>query len=316
VIWIIGYRGGLGAELSAFFLKMWIPHIVSGRDVDITKMRSLTAFVKSQKQIDWIINCADYGTADEAEYDTDCCCAVNSGGSANVAKIAKKIHAKLIHISTDSVFSGKGVYSEEHCELRPYQETDETDPIGIFGSTKRDGERAVRENNRASYIIRTSWLYGKYGGNFVNTMLRLMKEQDSVFVDNSRRGSPTWTYSLVLAIAVLIKMSEDGKRIPYGIYHYTDDGDVTQLEFARKIHALGRELNLLTKDCAINAGTGTELSTGFVQPGYFVLDKTKIKSVLPVKIRLWDSSLQSYLGSLSGEQDAQSIEESGADGAR
>jgi dTDP-4-dehydrorhamnose reductase len=105
---------------------------------------------------------------------------------------------------------------------------------------------------------------------------------------------------------------EGGRRVPYGIYHYADDGDITQLEFARKIHALGRELNLLTRDCAINAGAGTELSAGLVQPGYFVLDKKKIKKALRIKIRSWDSSLRSYLGSLSGERDAQS-EESIAD---
>jgi dTDP-4-dehydrorhamnose reductase len=313
VIWVIGYRGGLGAELSALFLKMWIPLVVSGRDVDITNIKSLGAFAKSQEKIDWIVNCAAYKAADEANYDSDSCRAVNSGGSANVAKIAKKIHAKLIHISADSVFSGKGICGGEPRGLRPYQESDETDPAGIFGITKRDGEQAVRENNRASYIIRTSWLYGKHNGNFVNTMLRLMKEQDSVSVDNSRRSSPTWTYSLALAIAALIDVSDGGKHIPYGIYHYTDDGDITQLEFAREIHALGRELNLLTRDCAINAGAGAELSAGVVQPGYFVLDKKKITSALRIKIRPWDSSLRSYLGSLSGEQDTQNIEEGSGD---
>jgi dTDP-4-dehydrorhamnose reductase len=308
VVWVIGYKGMLGAELSAYFLKMWMPHIVSGRDVDITSTKSLRAFVKSQKKIDWIVNCAAYKPADRAKEDPDRCRAVNFNGAVNVAKIAKKIHARLIHISADSVFNGKGVYSEELHGLRPYREIDETDPVGVFGITKRDAEQAVRENRFASYIIRTAWLYGNHGGNFVNAMLRLMKEQDSVSVDNSRRGSPTWTYSLALAIAALIKVSDDGKHIPYGIYHYTDDGDITQLEFARKIHALGRELNLLTGDCAINTGTGAELSAGAVQPGYFVLDKKKIRSALRIKIRPWDSSLRSYLESLSGEQNMQNME--------
>jgi dTDP-4-dehydrorhamnose reductase len=310
VIWVIGYKGLLGAELSSLFFKMWMPHIVSGRDVDITNVKSLRAFVKSQKKIDWIVNCAAYTPVNKAEDDSDFCCTVNTDGLVNVAKIAKKTHAKLIHISADSVFDGKGIYSEELHGLRPYRETDETNPIEVFGITKRDEEQAVRENRFASYIIRTSWLYGNHGDNFVNTMLRLMKEQDSVSVDNSRRSSPTWTYNLALAIAALIKVSEDGKHIPYGIYHYTDDGDITQLEFVRKIHALGRELNLLTNDCAINAGTGAELPAGTVQPGYFVLDKKKIRSALHIKIRPWDSSLWSYLESLSGEQNMQNMERS------
>ncbi|MDR2784684.1 MAG: NAD(P)-dependent oxidoreductase [Treponema sp.] len=312
MIWIIG-RGKLGAELSALFSKIWIPHIVSGRNVDITNIKSLMAFVESRKEINWIVNCAACNAADTAGYDSDYCRAVNSGGSANIAKIARKIRAKLIHISADSVFSGEGVYSEDLCGLRPYQESDEADPAGIFGITKRDGEQAVRENSRAFYIIRTAWLYGRYGGNFVDTMLRLMKEQESVFVDNSRRSSPTWTYSLALVIITLIRVSETGRHIPYGIYHYTDDGDITQLEFARKIYALGRELNLLTGDCAINAGTGVELSAGAAQPGYFVLDKKKIRSALRIKIRPWDSSLRSYLECLSGERDTQNIEENDRD---
>jgi dTDP-4-dehydrorhamnose reductase len=310
VIWVIGYKGMLGAELSSLFLKMWMPHIVSDRDTDITSMPSLEAFVKSQKKIDWIVNCAAY----KAEDDLDRYRAVNFDGAVNIAKIAKKVRAKLIHVSADSVFNGKGVYSEELRGLRPYRETDETDPIGVFGITKRDAERAVRENRHASYIVRTSWLYGSHGDNFVNTMLRLMKERDSVSVDNNRRSSPTWTYSLALAIAALIKVSDDGKHIPYGIYHYTDDGDITQLEFAREIHALGRKLNLLTKDCAINSCTGAELSAGAVQPGYFVLDKKKIRSALRIKIRAWDLSLWSYLESLSGERDMQNIERKNTDG--
>jgi dTDP-4-dehydrorhamnose reductase len=315
VTWIIGYKGMLGAELSALFLKMWIPHIVSGRDTDITNMASLKAFAESQKKIEWIVNCAAYKPADKAEDDPDRYRTVNSAGAANVAKIAKKIRAKLIHISADSVFNGKGVYSEELCGLRPYRETDETDPVGIFGIMKRDGELAVMENNRASYIIRTAWLYGNHGDNFVNTMLRLMKERDSVSVDNSRRSSPTWTYSLALAITALIKVSNDGKHIPYGIYHYTDDGDITRFEFARKIHDLGRKLNLLTKDCLINPHTGAELPAGEAESGYFVLDKKKIGSALHTKIRAWDLSLWSYLESLPREQDTQSCSITGNDTA-
>jgi dTDP-4-dehydrorhamnose reductase len=314
MIWVIGYKGMLGTELSTLFLKIWMPHVVSGRDTDITSMASLEAFVKSQKKINWIVNCAAYKPADKAEDDPDRCRMVNTDGAANVAKIARKIRAKLIHISADSVFNGKGVYSEDLRRLRPYRETDETDPVGIFGLTKRDGELAVMENNRASYIIRTAWLYGNHGDNFVNTMLRLMKEQDSVSVDNRRWSSPTWTYDLALTIAALIKVSKDGKRVPYGIYHYTDDGDITQLDFAREIHALGRKLNLLTTDCPVNSRAGAELSAGEVQPGYFVLDKKKIKTALRIKLRPWDSSLWSYMNSLFGEQNSQDFVKNIPDG--
>jgi dTDP-4-dehydrorhamnose reductase len=299
----------LGSELSALFLKLWMPHIVSSRNADITSIKSLETFAESQGKIDWIVNCAAYRAAGNAEYDADSCRAVNCEGPANVAKIAKKMHAKLIHISADSVFSGKGNYSEELCGLRPYRENDETGPAGIPGMIKKDGERLVQKNNRASYIVRTAWLYGNYGGNFVNSLLLLMKERDTVFADNMRRGSPTWTYNLALAIAALIRVSDAGKHIPYGIYHYTDDGDITLLDFALKMHILGRELNLLAGDCAISPAAGAELSAGAADPGYFVLDKKKIRKALHIKTRAWDSSLFSYLRFLRGEQIKQEAEE-------
>jgi dTDP-4-dehydrorhamnose reductase len=156
----------------------------------------------------------------------------------------------------------------------------------------------VRENSRASYIIRTAWLYGKHGGNFVHTMLQLMKEQDAVSADGSLRASPTWTHDLALAIAALIRVSENGKHIPYGIYHYTSEGAVTQLDFARKIYALGRELNLLDRDCAVNP----RAAAGAAEGGYLALDKKRIRTALHIKIPAWDASLRNYMASLPREQ--------------
>ncbi|MDR0718114.1 MAG: NAD(P)-dependent oxidoreductase [Treponema sp.] len=314
VIWVIGYKSMLGAELSALFLKLRMPHIISDANTDVTDIESLWAFVKTQekqeKKIDWIINCTGY-PADKAENNSDSCRAVNSAGPANIAKIAKRLRAKFIHISTDSVFDGEGIYSEELCGPRPYRESDETSPTGVIGAAKRDGERGARKNSsHLTYIIRTSWLYGSCGGNFVSNMLQLMKEQDAVFVDDRRRASPTWTYDLALAIAVLIRASNDGENIPSGIYHYTNDGDATQLEFARKIYALGRKFGLLTRDCAINPGDGAELSVRTAEPGYFVLDKRKIRSALHIKLRMWDSSLASYMKYLlPKEKDPEDAEE-------
>jgi dTDP-4-dehydrorhamnose reductase len=314
VIWVIGYKSMLGAELSALFLKLRMPHIISDVNPDVTDIESLWAFVKTQekqgKKISWIVNCTGY-PADNAEYNSDSCRAVNSAGPVNIAKVAKRLRAKFIHISTDSVFDGKGIYSEELCGPRPYRESDETSPTGVFGAVKRDGERGARKiANHLTYVIRTSWLYGNYGGNFVSNMLQLMKEHDAVFVDDRRRASPTWTYNLVLAIAALIRVSDDGKHIPSGIYHYTDGGDATQLEFARKIYALGREIGLLTRDCAVDPGVGAELSVQTAEPGYFVLDKRKIRSALHIKLRKWDSSLASYMKYLLPEEkDPEDIEE-------
>jgi len=115
--------------------------------------------------------------------------------------------AGLVHLSTDYVFDGKG--------NRPYREDDATAPTGVYGLTKRDGEIAVLENNPRSYLLRTAWLYGRHGNNFVHTMLRLMNERDEVKVVNDQRGSPTWTYDLASVILTLIKTVDSGKEVPF-----------------------------------------------------------------------------------------------------
>ncbi|WP_010260830.1 SDR family oxidoreductase, partial [Treponema primitia] len=137
---------------------------------------------------------------------------------------------------------------------RPYKEDDPTDPIGVYGLTKRDGETAIFERSDAAYIIRTAWLYGQYGNNFVTTMLRLMAERETVRVVNDQRGSPTWAFDLANTVADLILRSDSG-TLPYGIYHYTNGGDITWYEFAQEIYAQGKKQGLLTRDCAVEPCT-------------------------------------------------------------
>ncbi|WP_461257632.1 SDR family oxidoreductase, partial [Treponema sp. R80B11-R83G3] len=133
---------------------------------------------------------------------------------------------------------------------RPYTEDDDTDPIGVYGLTKRNGELAVLENNPSSYIIRTAWLYGRHGGNFVCTMIRLLNEQDEVTVVNDQRGSPTWAFDLASTIVTLIKTVDSCKNIPFGIYHYTNEGNITWFDFAKEIFRQGQEYGRIAGDCA------------------------------------------------------------------
>jgi len=186
------------------------------------------------------------------------------------------------------VFDGTG--------KRPYTEEDATAPTGVYGLTKRDGELVIIENNPRSYIIRTAWLYGKYGNNFVQTMLRLMNERDEIKVVNDQRGSPTWAFDLASAVlAIIIAIADGGKNIPFGIYHYTNEGDISWFNFAKEIYRQGRELGRINKDCAVRPCASAEYPTKVKRPAYSVLDKNKIKAALGINIPAWDTSLKEFL---------------------
>jgi dTDP-4-dehydrorhamnose reductase len=258
--------------------------------VDITDPGALASFIQSQAApFAWIINCAAYTAVDKAEDDAAFCRRLNTEGPANIAAAARSTGSRLLHISTDYVFNGKGVH--------PYREDDPTDPTGVYGLTKRDGESRVLANNERSCIIRTAWLYGKHGNNFVHTMLRLMKERDAVSVVNDQRGSPTWAADLAGAIAALITGGDapGDAGVPLGIYHYTGEGTITWFDFAREIYRLGRTLGILTKDCEVKPCTSAEFPARVTRPTFSVLDKSKIKSALGIQIPEWNLSVEEFL---------------------
>ena len=276
----------LGTELSLLLEKSGYSFIGTDRELDITDTAELSKFVKDQS-FNWIINCAAYTAVDKAEDDGENCRKLNTLGAGNIAACAKSIGANLVHISTDYVFNGQG--------KKPYTEEDKTDPIGVYGLTKRDGELAVQENNPRSYIIRTAWLYGKHGSNFVHTMLRLMNEREEIKVVNDQRGSPTWTFDLAEAVMAFIITAVSGRDVPYGIYHFTDEGEITWFDFARKIYEQGRAFGTLTKDCRLQPCGSAEYPAKVKRPAYSVLDKSKIKAALGIKIPAWDKSLKEFL---------------------
>jgi len=278
----------LGTELSLLMDKSRIPFIGTDREIDITDKSAIEDYARA-REISTIINCAAYTAVDKAEDEFDACNHINMLGAGNIASCASKIGARLIHISTDYVFDGNGI-TDDTGVTRPYREDDETNPIGVYGATKRFGEIAVMGNNPNSFIIRTAWLYGRYGSNFVHTMLRLMNERDEISVVDDQRGSPTWAYDLASAIISFEKMD-----IPFGIYHYSNDGNITWLDFAKEIYRQGREMGLIKKSCQVTGCTSVEYPARVKRPAYSVLDKSKIKSALHIDIPSWESSLKDYL---------------------
>jgi dTDP-4-dehydrorhamnose reductase len=285
MIWLIGNKGMLGSEIAKQLNDNNIDFVGTDQDVDITNLESLLKFAEN-KNIEWIINCAAYTAVDKAEADIPLAKKLNINGPRNIAQTAKKIGAKLIHISTDYVFKGEG----DH----PFAEEDKVAPQGVYGYTKYLGELEIAENFSEYYILRTAWLYGFDGNNFVYTMTKAMNTRDAVKVVNDQKGSPTCAVDLA---SVIIKVITTQNTIPYGIYHCTNLGEITWWDFANKIYELGKKHNRITHDCVINPCTTAEYPTAAKRPAYSVLSKDKIQKALSITLPKWEENLESFIKS-------------------
>lgn len=287
MIWVIGCNGMLGTELCRQLAEKGFDYVGTDRDVDFTDSGAVGTFAAGKK-IDFIINCAAYTAVDKAESEKDLAEKLNVEGPRTVAALAKKIGAKLIHISTDYVFDGSGD--------TPRTEEMKIAPIGVYGITKADGENAVKSETDEYYIFRTAWLYGWAGKNFVYTMIRAMNTHDSVKVVNDQKGSPTFCGDLVGVILTTIERSQKGTPIPCGIYHVTDLGEISWWDFTNEIKRQGIECGYVTnKDCAVNPCTTDEYPTPAKRPAYSVLDKSKIQRALEISLPDWKKSLNKFL---------------------
>lgn len=291
MIWLIGNKGMLGTELSETLTAQKIPFVGTDREVDITNIDSLKDFVKnSGEKIEFIVNCAAYTNVNKAESDIELCTNLNVEGPKNIGKLAKEIGATVLHISTDYVFDGQAT--------TPYTEDALTNPTGVYGSTKGDGEKALMAETNNFYIIRTAWLYGKHGSNFVYTMMRVMNENGAVKVVCDQKGTPTHTKDLARAITTFITKFLSGNKIDFGIYHFTNMGETNWFEFAKEIYSTGKKHEQIKRDATVSSCTTEEYPTPAPRPAYSVLSKNKIQSVLDWQIPEWKESLEAFISSL------------------
>ena len=286
MIWLIGNKGMLGSEIARQLTENKIDFVGTDIDVDITSYDALSTFAKN-KSIKWIINCAAYTAVDLAESNVELATKLNAIAPGNIAKVAKEIDATVIHISTDYVFDGTGDF--------PRTEDMEIAPIGVYGITKADGEKSVSENAKKYYILRTAWLYGWAGKNFVYTMLRAMNKNPAVKVVADQKGTPTFAGDLA---HVILKIISKENPIPYGIYHVTDLGETTWWDFTKEIKNQGIDAGYLqNKDCVVNSCTTEEYPTPAKRPAYSVLSKDKIQKALGINLPQWQESLSVFLKS-------------------
>ena len=251
---------------------------VGREDLDLSSESSITHYFDNNK-FDIIINCAAYTQVDKAEQEVALANQINHLAVKQLASIANKQQARLIHISTDYVFDGESD--------KPYIETDKTNPINVYGRAKLSGEKALQAVMPINaIIIRTSWVYSEYGNNFVKTMLRLGQERDELSVVSDQIGSPTYATDLAGAILEIIKNEEfREKDQATQIYHYSNEGEISWYEFAKEIFRfkkIGCKLNLITTD---------QYKTLALRPKCSLLDNRKIQKDFSIKSKYWKESL-------------------------
>ena len=257
---------------------------VSRNELDLSIPDSIKGFFNQNQQFSGIINCAAYTDVDKAESNEVLAEQINHLSVGQLAEIAKKKAIPLIHISTDYVFNGQAI--------KPYLETDETDPINVYGLTKLKGEKVLKETGCLGAIIRTSWLYSEFGNNFVKTMLRLASKRDSVDVVTDQVGGPT--YALNLAKVLLsIHYNHQTNEImnsQLNTFHFTDEGFCSRFDFAKTIFGINKI------NCIVNPVKTKDYFSQARRPHFNVMSNAKIKKYLPnLEVHNWRESLISCL---------------------
>jgi len=242
------------------------------QDLDITDLEAVMKYVAGHG-IEVIVNCAAYTAVDKAEDNEDTCRKINALAVANLAKAAAMNRAKVIHISTDYVYSG--------VHYKPYSESDETAPCSVYGVTKLEGERLLFDNCSDAVVLRTSWLYSAYGNNFVKTMIRLGKEREKLNVVFDQIGTPTYAGDLAKAIMII-----NNKTFIPGIYNFSNEGVCSWYDFTKAIHRIAG-----IRTCEVLPIEGSEYPAKATRPFYSVMNKKKIKETYSVSIPYWENSL-------------------------
>ena len=299
-ILVTGSNGQLGSEIRELVegeAKATHPSTVSGcaalaapnanyfftdrTTLDITDNQAVKKFIASNN-INAIINCAAYTAVDQAEDDEVNADKINHQAVKNIAMLSNEFGIKLIHISTDYVFDGKN--------FKPYNEDDTTNPQGIYGKTKLDGENIIKEYNlKNSIIIRTSWVYSSFGANFVKTMMRLGSERDSLGVIFDQVGTPTYARDLAKAILDIVPNINSEK---VEIYNYSNEGVLSWYDFARDI------MDIAKLECQVNPIETKEYPTPAARPHYSLLNKAKIKKDFNITIPYYKDSLKECIEKL------------------
>ena len=289
---VVGAHGQLGQELQSA-CPPGVELVAVGREqLDIRSSAAVSDYVTGCAP-DVIVNAAAYTAVDGAESKPDLAVEVNAEAPGFLARAAHTIGARLLHVSTDFVFDGSA--------NTPYSPRHEPKPLGSYGHSKLAGERRVQEIlPLGSVIVRTAWVYSRYGGNFVKTMLRLMAERDSLRVVDDQVGAPTWAQGLAQAIWGFLP-----HPAAHGVFHWTDAGQCSWYEFALTIQARALALGLLERSIPIEAIPSIEYPTPATRPAFSVLDCSSTEALLGLDRSPWQDQLYAMLQDLVEQEEPQ-----------
>jgi dTDP-4-dehydrorhamnose reductase len=289
-ILITGAKGQLGTQIikmlesknselgpiDAAYNKAEI--IGAGSEVlDITNITAVRQYISELKP-DIVINCAAYTNVDACETNIDLAFKINAIGPRNLAIASEEIGAKLIHLSTDYVFSGIGTV--------PYREYDLVNPQSVYGSTKNAGDKFVKNFSSKYFIVRTAWVYGYYGNNFVKTIIKAAKEKGHLDVVDDQRGNPTNAEDLAYHLLKLALTEE------YGIYHCTGTGECSWYDFACKI------VEYSNIDCTVSPITSEKINRPAKRPAFSSLDNMMLRCTVGDEMRDWEKALKVFISNV------------------
>ncbi|WP_345853826.1 dTDP-4-dehydrorhamnose reductase [Shewanella algae] len=279
---ITGCNGQVGHCLTERLKSIADVLALDAKGLDITNSEAVFNTVTKFRP-DYIINAAAHTAVDRAEHEVELSYAINCDGPRYLAEAAKECGAVMLHISTDYVFDGIGD--------KPYQESDATGPQGIYGQSKLAGEQAVAANCPQHLILRTAWVFGEHGNNFVKTMLRLAQSRDELSIVGDQFGGPTYAGDIADALIAMMQHLEQGKQANWGVYHFSGMPYASWFDFANAIFREAVQHDVFTKQPKLSAIPSSAYPTPAKRPANSRLDCSKIKNQFGIEPSDWNTAL-------------------------
>ena len=282
-ITVTGANGQVGFEIVKLAAELgFTVDATSHESLDITDYQAVRDHLMQTRPA-VVINAAAYTAVDRAEEDVATANAVNAAGPRNLAGICEQLGIPLLHISTDYVYDG--------CKDGEYVESDTPRPLGIYGSSKLEGDRHVAAYEK-SLILRVSWVFGQHGNNFVKSMLRIGSERERLGIVNDQRGAPTFSSDIALVLLKLCKRFHDEGELPWGLYHYAGDSAVTWFQFAEQVFTYAEKFSALERIPQLAAIETKDYPTPAKRPHNSVLNCDKFKSTFGLPLSDWKLGAQ------------------------
>lgn len=270
-----------------------LPGVVPCRALDLAVPGAVAALI-AEVRPRWIVNAAAYTAVDRAEDEPALAQRVNGDVLGEIGNAARAIGARVLHFSTDYVFSGEGA--------RPWREDDATAPRNAYGRSKLAGEQALAASGCQHLLLRTAWVYGARGRNFLRTMLKLARDRDELSVVSDQRGSPTSSCAIAAGALACMLRADAASEPRWGTYHLSCAGEASWHEFATAIFAGAVHASLLPKQPTVRAIPSTAFPTRATRPAWSVLDSSRVANVFGVRLPPWREALDLVLGELAEQE--------------